>query len=246
VLATQLVAGSNNSSAYSYTGGGLVAARSASGSKLLMDIGSNSASGHGFKVQNAGNGVDGTLSYRGAAGAVRFSIDSITGNTTLNTGNLVIGTSGKGIDFSATSDGSGTMTSEVLDDYETGTWTPIFAFGAGSVGQTYDLQYATYTKVGNLVTATCYIDMNAVGSSTGGATVNGLPFVSRNVAGHNTAAALAYTRGITSVGAIQGWVAAGANIVHLYQDNDSGGNTPLNSGDFGADARIMMTISYAT
>ena len=38
--------------------------------------------------------------------------------------NIVIGTSGKGIDFSATSHPAG-MTSELLSDYEEGTWTPI-------------------------------------------------------------------------------------------------------------------------
>ena len=38
-------------------------------------------------------------------------------------GNINIGTSGKGISFGATSDTAG-MTSELLDDYEEGTWTP--------------------------------------------------------------------------------------------------------------------------
>ena len=43
---------------------------------------------------------------------------TFVGDVTLSTGNLVIGTSGKGIDFSATSSGSGTMTSELFSDYE--------------------------------------------------------------------------------------------------------------------------------
>jgi hypothetical protein len=60
--------------------------------------------------------------------------------------NIVIGTSGKGIDFSAT---AGTGTSELLADYEEGTWTPTDASGAGL---TFTLEYATYTKVGRLVT----------------------------------------------------------------------------------------------
>jgi hypothetical protein len=46
-----------------------------------------------------------------------------TGDVKLNTGNLVIGTSGKGIDFSVTSQAGG-MTSELLADYEEGTFTP--------------------------------------------------------------------------------------------------------------------------
>ena len=45
----------------------------------------------------------------------------VTGDLTVSAGNVIIGTSGKGIDFSAT---AGTGTSELLDDYEEGTWTP--------------------------------------------------------------------------------------------------------------------------
>ena len=48
----------------------------------------------------------------------RMGIDS-SGNMTVNTGNLVMGTSGKGIDFSATGGpASGTGGSEILDDYD--------------------------------------------------------------------------------------------------------------------------------
>ncbi len=46
-----------------------------------------------------------------------------TGDQTILDGNLVIGTAGKGINFSADPSAPG-MTSELLDDYEEGTWTP--------------------------------------------------------------------------------------------------------------------------
>jgi hypothetical protein len=87
-------------------------------------------------------------------------------------GNLVIGTSGKGIDFSATSDGSGTMTSEVLDDYETGTWTPTASSG------TLNNWYGRYTKVGNQVTVSAYFRGQSTGSST---VLGGLPFSTASV-----------------------------------------------------------------
>jgi hypothetical protein len=74
---------------------------------------------------------------------------SFTGDQTLSTGNLVIGTSGKGIDFSAT---PGTGTSELLADYEEGTWTP--SQGAGLVVVGDFASSGTYTKVGRLVTIT--------------------------------------------------------------------------------------------
>jgi hypothetical protein len=71
-----------------------------------------------------------------------------TGDQTIVNGNLVIGTAGKGIDFSANSNLPG-ATSELLDDYETGTWTPAFiTSGGSSPAQT---STGTYTKIGNVV-----------------------------------------------------------------------------------------------
>jgi hypothetical protein len=71
---------------------------------------------------------------------------SFTGNQTLSTGNLIIGTSGKGIDFSAT---PGTGTSELLADYEEGTWTPSFSKSGGSTPS--QTSTGTYTQIGNVV-----------------------------------------------------------------------------------------------
>lgn len=67
---------------------------------------------------------------------------------TLTTGNLIVA-SGQGVDFSATASGSGTMTSELLADYEEGTWTPSTAY-ATFVGAASSS--GTYTKIGRQVT----------------------------------------------------------------------------------------------
>lgn len=75
----------------------------------------------------------------------RMGLDRDTGNLTLNTGNLIMGTSGKGIDFSATGDGSGTDSSELFDDYEEGTFTAGSAVGALNGSDIH------YTKVGRMV-----------------------------------------------------------------------------------------------
>jgi hypothetical protein len=93
------------------------------------------------------------------------------GDTTVNTGNLVIGTDGKGIDFSAT---PGTGTSELLDDYEEGTWTPVPV----SLTVTGDPTYSgTYVKIGRLVICTISISATTSTVSTAGVTyASGLPF----------------------------------------------------------------------
>jgi hypothetical protein len=94
---------------------------------------------------------------------------SFTGNQTLSTGNLVIGTSGQGIDFSAT---PGTGTSELLADYEEGNWTPIDGSGAGL---TFTVTSATYTKVGRLVYVQTFLTY-PVTANGAAAVIGGLPF----------------------------------------------------------------------
>ena len=99
---------------------------------------------------------------------------TFAGNVTLSTGNLVIGTAGKGIDFSAT---SGTGTSELLADYEEGTWTPVDSSGAG-LTFTNTSNNCFYTKIGNLVT--CGFNVTyPVTASVAVAVIGGLPFTSQ-------------------------------------------------------------------
>ena len=102
------------------------------------------------------------------------------GDFTVGIGNVVIGTSGKGIDFSAT---AGTGTSELLDDYEEGTWTPVLTFAtAGDVSVTYGQQTGTYVKIGKLVVLKCRVTTSAFSHSTasGALRITGLPFSATN------------------------------------------------------------------
>jgi len=96
-----------------------------------------------------------------------------TGDQTIVNGNLVIGTSGKGIDFSATPHPAG-MTSELLNDYEEGTWTPAVS-GFGS--PTYITQTGKYTKVGNLVHITGKLHFSGA-SGASAVSISGLPYAS--------------------------------------------------------------------
>ena len=97
-------------------------------------------------------------------------------NVTVNTGNLVIGTSGKGIDFSADGNAAG-MTSELLDDYEEGTFTPNITglTTTGTWASTITAGY--YTKIGNRVFlhGSFY---GTGGTGTGALLLSGLPFAS--------------------------------------------------------------------
>ena len=93
---------------------------------------------------------------------------TFVGDVTLSTGNLVIGTAGKGIDFSITSHPAG-MTSELLADYEEGTWTPA------NPQVTLTITTALYTKIGRCVNFECRVAWPANVDATD-ATITGLPF----------------------------------------------------------------------
>ena len=97
------------------------------------------------------------------------------GDLNIKAGNLVMGTSGKGIDFSATSNGSGTTSSELLNDYEEGTFTPVIVGGSTAGTCTYTGQTASYTKIGNCV----YFRVDVIWTGhdgTGALNITGLPF----------------------------------------------------------------------
>ena len=105
------------------------------------------------------------------------------GNQTIVDGNLVIGTSGYGIDFSATPGPSaGTATSELLDDYEEGTWTPtLSSTGTPPTVSNYIDRTGTYTKIGDLVFVRAVIRADISNIGTGTPEITGLPFSSKGL-----------------------------------------------------------------
>ena len=85
---------------------------------------------------------------------------------------------GKGIDFSATSQPAG-MTSELLNDYEEGTWTPGITSSSGTI-TTVGAVSGYYTKVGRKVTVWASVAITNNGTGAGSILFSGLPFASQN------------------------------------------------------------------
>jgi hypothetical protein len=149
-------------------------------------------------------------------------------------GNLAF-VSGKGIDFSAT---AGTGTSELLDDYEEGTWTPAYGADGGDPTVTYSTQSGTYTKIGRVVTITCSLVINTVSGGSGTLRIYGLPFTN----GTNTS-------GLTN-GFVYNFVTspqqynigAGLNSILLYQNTLT--NTLSTAADLQASAYLYISGSY--
>ena len=108
-----------------------------------------------------------------SAGAI--SGTNLTASGTLTSTGLITASAGLAV--------GGTGTANTLDDYEEGTWTPILV-STGATFQ-YSVQQCIYTKVGDLVTFNCVIQLDGAGNSFSGNSValNGWPFANRNSQG---------------------------------------------------------------
>jgi len=143
----------------------------------------------GVFYNNGQLSVSADFGATGATGIISFQIDGNEdvkidggGDLTITDGNLVIGTAGKGIDFSVNTASSVTGTSnqdELLDHYEEGYFTPTIYGSSGSAGsQSLINQEGRYVKVGKLVYITLYLVIanGGAGSWSGTNRFGGLPF----------------------------------------------------------------------
>jgi hypothetical protein len=162
-----------------------------------------------FYANNGGTGV-----------ATKMTIKA-GGDVNIADGNLVIGTAGHGIDFSAqTGTATGTTTAELLDHYEQGTWTAELKGSTGSA-TTPVTETGTYTKVGNVVTVHVgFANVTTTGAS-GSIQVIGLPFT--NTSANPCAATLGiYTNLAHSANSNPVvYINASANLIQGTQLNDS-------------------------
>jgi len=143
---------------------------------------------------------------------------SRTGDQTIVDGNLVIGTAGKGIDFSADPHAAG-MTSELLDDYEEGTLTGVVTCGtSGTVSLYSGYDTLTYTKVGREVTVQGQLKVESVSSPVGFFAV-ALPFAIGDYTDTAGSFAAIVTMQNTNAANVANFVAAGfegESVVKVY------------------------------
>jgi len=139
--------------------------------------------------------------------------------------------------------GTDTAAANKLDDYEEGTWTPAITFGGGNTGVAYSYQVGTYTKIGDLVTASCYMSLSSKGSSTGAAVLKELPFTSRNLTANLVPAALRLSN-ISFADFPMGWNQASSKDIHLQETTNAGTTTNLTDANFSNSSEVMISISY--
>jgi len=154
-------------------------------------------------------------------------------------GGVVFGTTG------------GSVSSKTLDDYEEGTWTPVYAPSTGSFASiTMDAQEAVYTKVGRMVTVSGIIrtdDIDVTGGS-GAVLISGLPFP----VSHWSAISLGRVQGFGGDMPDSGYGGGNAYNINLYYRATSNGATAaLNVTDLADGAGdnsnyIFLEYTYQT
>jgi hypothetical protein len=193
-------------------------------------------------VDTSGNNLHGTTSTATA-------VNHTTGTLTLESGANLKMQDGGGIDFTnftgATllSLGGGTPTTNLLDDYEEGTWTP--SLGSG-VTTTYTEQSGHYTKVGNLVTATWALTINSIGDSPG-LQIYGLPYNSKNTTygGTPSGGNVGYQSGLAiSVVSLNFYVAEAGALINTLSRTAASTNPAVNAALMQNSTRIDGSVTY--
>jgi hypothetical protein len=122
------------------------------------------------------------------------------------------------------------MSSELLDDYEEGTFTPSWGDGSAahsSPSPTYSKQYGFYTKIGNTVYFSIELKTTAWNSAASGMWVHGLPYASANTQYQQCVSGLFCIEGVDSQDAISnltGQIQQDKSLIQLYYSTPSTGN----------------------
>jgi len=134
-----------------------------------------------------------------------------------------------------------TAAANALDDYEEGTWTPTFAnIGTG----TYSNNIGRYTKIGNRVFAEFHLDIALIGNASGSLIINGLPFLSVNVANNYGSMTTAHAGGWTGAFAnLGGLVEGNTTYMGVYYQNTSGATAAATHANMQV-GNFLATIIY--
>jgi hypothetical protein len=137
-----------------------------------------------------------------------------------------------------------TAAANALDDYEEGTWTMGIAFNNGATGVTYSSNTGRYTKIGRQVSVVGYLALTNKGSSTGNATITGLPFTIGAGASNYSAASISNLANVTFADFPQLRGEIGTTNILFLETSNAGALSALSDGDFANNSEVMISFTY--
>ena len=204
--------------------------------RLRVRAGSNASNGEVALRADGGNTQLGTWSDHDLK-----LVRNTTEVASLNANGIAF-PSGYGIDFSATGNSSGTMSSELFDDYEEGSWTPALEGTTTTGTVTYAANIGKYVKIGKVVTWEFYMNFNS-GNGAGFVHISGLPFTTANNSTYPSVN-IGYVHNFTvrSDHILTGLHANNDNYLYFYERPNGGGtNVQLNYDGSGS---LIMSGHY--
>ena len=191
-----------------------------------------------------------------AGGTDRLTVQSTSGNNvvvadglTLTDGNITFSGSGHGIHLGVTS----ATDSNLLHDYEEGTWTAGWtASTSAPSGVNYSSRAGFYVKVGNYVFLNAYIGLtNWSSSGAGNARITGLPYAATSDTNFYASVNVGFSSGFGNA-PVGGLLPTGANYMDLFKISSGDARSNMNSylqlesPDMSGDEGIVVNVFYKT
>jgi len=206
----------------------------------------HATSGFGLQIQAGDSNSEKNLTLQDKDGSDTHLFYA-GGNATF-TGDLSMA-NGKGINFAAMTspaDAAG-MTAEILDDYETGTWTATFVCGTSGSITIGAANTGFYTKVGRIVHVQGYFDVGAISSPVGDLSIVGLPFTTISGVGDEpewSTTTIYISSAASALESVVGYISPGGTSIYIRENGlTTAGNDVSNHVDTGTTITISATFT---
>ena len=214
----------------------------------VISIGAAKDAGATVKIQNKDDGNTNTLDLFNDNGnrtvtmqqdttgnaKMRFQKNDGTFTTTIdaNLGGILFGTD--------------TAAANTLDDYEEGTFSPVFQTGGNSNGISHSISSGTYTRVGNRAILNGFAVMSAKNSASltgGNVTIGGIPFTIANDNNSYSAGAISLKNVSFADFPILSTI-INTTTLDLREITNAGTQTNLTDGNLSATSYVIFNIAY--
>ena len=140
-----------------------------------------------------------------------------------------------------------------LDDYEEGTWTPVYQALTSNPTVTHSVQIGRYVKIGQFVNVMFRIQTSAASGGSGALVIGGLPFVSTNVSSLFASGPVGFSSAFTNFAPQTLLVGANGTQIQLIRNSGTNGydqlGTSVTTGELnnasGAND-VIGALSYRT
>ena len=170
---------------------------------------------------------------------------SITNNATVGG---TLGITGLVTASSGVSIGSG-GSSNVIDDYEEGTWTAGISAGSGSIALQGSFQTGLYTKIGDMVYINLHMRVGSLSGNSGTLAITGLPFATPNDTKYRFSGVCSAHFGLTGVTTGDRLMPyMSSNSSNMIISNANGNSISSNSNSYmvANQSEMYLTMCYKT